>query len=98
MIGVEEIFVGVVVIGDPVNEDEVFVVVVAIDAGFFVLVVDIFGVNSDLVVIFVVVNVVAIAFDDVVGVFIVVDDVGCCVVVASELIVGGSPRANVQNE
>ena len=105
-IGVETFFVGDVDIGDPV--DEVFVVV-AIDAGFFVLIVDVFGVKLFItvvifvvvivVVVFVVVFVVVVDFVgfvcDAVGV--VVDEngvVSCCDVVASEL-VGGSLRANI---
>ena len=106
---------GVGNVGDTIgdDDDEVFVVV-AIDAGFFVLVVESFDVDLVfVVVIFVVVvfvievvdtvvdvNVVAIVLDDVVIVFIVVDDgvVGCRDVVASELVVGGSLRANIQCE
>ena len=102
---------GVGNVGDTIgdDDDEVFVVV-AIDAGFFVLVVESFDVNLVFVVVIfvvvdvvdniveVVVSVVAIVFDDVVTVFIVVDDTvdGCCDVVASELVVGGSLRANIQ--
>lgn len=106
---------GVGNVGDTIGDDEVFGVV-AIDAGFFVLVVESFDVDLVFVVVifvdvvFVVevvdnvvevdVNVVAIVLDDVVIVFIVVDDgvVGCRDVVASELVVGGSLRANIQCE
>ena len=109
--GTEEFFIGVGNVGDTIGDDEVFGVV-AIDAGFFVLVVESFDVNLVFVVVIfvvvdvvdniveVVVSVVAIVFDDVVTVFIVVDDTvdGCCDVVASELVVGGSLRANIQCE
>ena len=115
MTGTEEFFIGVGNVGDTIGDDEVFGVV-AIDAGFFVLVVESFDVDLVFVVVifvdvvFVVevvdnvvevdVNVVAIVLDDVVIVFIVVDDgvVGCRDVVASELVVGGSLRANIQCE
>ena len=47
MIGTDEFFIGVGNVGDTIGDDEVFVVVVvAIDAGFFVLVVEGFDVNS----------------------------------------------------
>ena len=53
LIGTDEFFIGVGNVGDTIGDDEVFVVVVvAIDAGFFVLVVEGFDVNS----VFVVVN------------------------------------------
>ena len=115
MTGTEEFFIGVGNVGDTIVDDEVFGVV-AIDAGFFVLVVESFDVDLVFVVVifvdvvFVVevvdnvvevdVNIVAIVLDDVVIVFIVVDDgvVGCRDVVASELVVGGSLRANIQCE
>ena len=111
-IGEEALFVDVVDVADPVDNDEVFVVV-AIDAGFFVLVVDVFAVNSvidvvnfvdfDVVVDVVDVDVVvvAIVFNGVVNLFVVDDDGGvvrCCDVVALELVVGGSLRASIKHD
>ena len=83
MIGTEEFFVGVGNVDDTIGgNDEVFVVV-AIDAGFFVLVVEGFDVNS----VFVVVNFVVVNFVVAVVVVVVVLPVVTVVVVGGGRVV-----------